>query len=589
MPRISGESGATYDVEDTPITSDGGQSQLFRCRDTARVTRVYKRYHKPLTDLAAIGWVSEAARRGREVVPAAEAAAGLASTAESSINWPIDVVRQGNSVIGVVLPLIPPQFFLPDGRPRSAEFLFMVRDNPPAARIRVGVLIRLCDLFVVLQDQQLVHGDISPKNVVWTESGPHTYLIDCDSIHPARSTAHRGVATPNWQDPRLDTGIIQAHDQYSDRYGLALLMYRGLFRNPGAPALIGGKLSQATGIPTGTDPRLRALFDRSFSDAAATDTRPTATEWRTALTTAFLTADGSAYRASALDMLDRHAERVAPTRHARVNHATTRIPHAPDTTRIPAASATTTLTATSSTTTLSGPQSQAPPSWYRPQGPATTASLRRPRPPLPPPSYQHRRNRTGWLVAGIIVALIIAAIATNKHDRPTSNTVPDTTSTAPRTTPAAPDPAASARQARAVSALLDRSHASRLTTAAAIPAILACRNVAHEAAELADTETARQSEYSDASQLDLSALPSGTKLKTDLIEALTTSYLADDAYARWAANIANSCDSTAPQTADYRTGNNYSGQATKAKLAFLTAWNPIALAHNLPTRAEEDI
>ncbi|MGW4248878.1 hypothetical protein [Nocardia sp. NPDC004722] len=579
MPRITGESGATYDVDDLPLNSDGGQSELFQCRDVGRVTRVYKRYHKPLTDLATIGWVSDAARRGREVVPAAEAAAGLASTAESSLNWPIDVVRQGNSVIGVVLPLIPARFFLPDGRPRSAEFLFMVRDTPPTAQTRVGVLIRLCDLLVVLHDQQLVHGDLSPKNVVWTESGPHAYLIDCDGIRPAHSTAHRGVATPNWQDPRLDTGLIRAHDEYSDRYGLALLMYRGLFRNPGAPALVGGKLSQATGIPPGTDPSLKRLFDRTFSDAAATATRPTAAEWRTALTAAFLTTDGSAYRATALDLLDRHAERVAPTRQVRVSHA-------PTVTRKPAGSATTARTATASTAPPRGPQTPAQ-SWYQPQPPSTTTTLRRAyRPPTPPPPYQRRRNGIGWLVAGTIAALIIGAILTNTHDHPTSNTVPDTTSS---TTPSTAQSAAATRQANAVSALLDRSHTSRATAAAAIPAILACRNVAHEAAELSATETERQSEYTDAIHLDLSALPAGTQLKSDLVDALTTSYLADDAYARWATNIATSCNSTAPQTADYRSGNNYSSQATTAKRAFIAAWNPIATTHNLPTRAEEDI
>ncbi|GAB2529496.1 hypothetical protein [Nocardia heshunensis] len=578
MPSITGESGAAYTVEDDPVNSDGGQSVLYRCRDSAETARIYKKYNKPLTDLAAIGWVTDAARRGREVVPAAEAGPGLAATAESSVNWPIDVIRQGNTAVGVVLPMIPAEFLLPGGKPRSAEYLFIAATNPPGAAVRVGVLVRVCDLFAVLHDQRLVHGDISPKNLVWSDHGPHAYLIDCDGLRPFRSTAHRGVATPNWHDPRLAAGTIVAHDEYSDRYGLALLMYRGLFRNPGLPVVTAGNTMSATGIPDGTDPRLRALFDRVFTDATAADARPTPQEWRSALTAVFFSADGTAYRRRALDILDRHAERVAPTRSHRTAAAT-------------GATATVTTSPSTTRTVLAATvrAGQRVPTAHTVTAPTQSGPVRNtPIPTAPPPRNLSPTAVVLSVALGIVVLIVVmAVVVTGSHN--TAATTPTSTryqTSTTATTSAATS--AAATQARAVSNLLDRSATSRGVVAQAVQDVLACRDVAAQAGAIGSAETSRKAQYDSAFDLDVSALPGGTGLKNDLLDALRNSYLADGSYASWAYSVPSSCRS-APQTADYGTANGYSAQATTAKRAFVAEWNPVAAAYGLPSRVEGDI
>src|SRR5690349_5753521 len=92
---LTGESGATYQVDDAPFNGPGGRSRLYRCRDHAGRERVAKLYGTFITDPQAAGWVRAAAARGAEVLARAEAAGSVAETAESSINFPIDVLVDG--------------------------------------------------------------------------------------------------------------------------------------------------------------------------------------------------------------------------------------------------------------------------------------------------------------------------------------------------------------------------------------------------------------------------------------------------------------------------------------------------------------
>ncbi len=311
MSTVVGEYGSSYDVEDTLLNS-GGQSVLFRCRDTQGHERVYKRYNTPLTEPDAITWVSDLVKRGREVVLAAESGAGLAENAISSINWPIDLVKPSDHIVGgVVLPLMPDRFLRDGGRPRTLDFLCLASaiPPPPDSKTRLGVLIRLCDIFVAVDEAALIHGDVSAKNVVWSPDKPHAYLIDCDGIRPVGSTVPRGVGTVGWKDPRWTAQKIPGHDNYSDRFALAVALYRGLFLNPGAPDLLSdGTWNPPTGLPHDLDPRLHRLFERAFNEPFTTDDRPTAAEWRDALTAVHLTEDGRHYRKQPIDVLDNHSQ-----------------------------------------------------------------------------------------------------------------------------------------------------------------------------------------------------------------------------------------------------------------------------------------
>ncbi|GAA3069137.1 hypothetical protein GCM10020254_11100 [Streptomyces goshikiensis] len=68
----------------------------------------------------------------------AEAAGSFAETADSSVNWPIDIVRSGRQVSGVVVPLIPGDFMRDGKSPRTLDFLSLARANPPRAAVQGG-------------------------------------------------------------------------------------------------------------------------------------------------------------------------------------------------------------------------------------------------------------------------------------------------------------------------------------------------------------------------------------------------------------------------------------------------------------------
>ncbi|WP_306361682.1 hypothetical protein [Nocardia sp. CC227C] len=301
-----------YRVDAEPLNSSGGQSILYTCRDDENRTRVFKRYRAPMTARPEIDTLGEIAARGARITADAERADTVAATAESSVNWPIDIIEESDTVIGVILPLIPARFLNEQGKPLTLDFLYVAAAQPPRTAVRVGVLLRACDILAYLYDLGLVHGDISMKNLVWDRRSPHAYLIDCDSVHPATEVRERGVGTAGWRDPRWVAGRIPAHDRYSDRFALAVMVYRALLLNPGAPELVDGDWARPSGIPDDLPARLRSLFDRAFHDPFATTERPTAVEWRDALKAVFLTDDAGAFRNPALRTVDRYADRFRP-------------------------------------------------------------------------------------------------------------------------------------------------------------------------------------------------------------------------------------------------------------------------------------
>ncbi|MFF4452259.1 hypothetical protein [Streptomyces goshikiensis] len=380
MRHLSGSSGRRYAVDDTELNS-GGQARLYRCRDDKGVGRVYKEYRTPLADPADIAQLSRVQQVGQAVVARAEAAGTFAETADSSVNWPIDIVRSGGQVSGVVVPLIPGDF-MRDGRsPRTLDFLTLARANPPRAAVRVGVLIRVCDIFAFLESAQLLHGDVSAKNLVWRPSPSHAYLIDSDGIRSFSPAPTHGVCTFGWDDPRLQTQKIPAHDRYSDRYALALALYKGLFLNPGGPQYVGGTWSRASAFPPNLDPKLRSMFARALDQPFATHDRPTAAQWRSALEAVYL--DGKRnFRRPALDVLDTYAEGY---------RAAFAQPKAAARTPAPA------------------PAPALVPARRPAQRPAHQPPARRaaPSPPPPPPPPPPSRNTPGWWVLVAVLALAL--------------------------------------------------------------------------------------------------------------------------------------------------------------------------------------
>ncbi|MFI7234685.1 hypothetical protein [Streptomyces cyaneofuscatus] len=401
MRQVSGTTGMSYLVSDDELGSGGG-GKLYRCTDTRGTERAYKEYHKA-------GGQETAARlsglqaTGRTIVESAERSRTLGASPSSSINWPIDLVRdRGGRVLGVVLPLIPAQFLRSPRPARSLDFLTLARSDPPDAEVRVGVLIRLCNILGYLESRQLVHGDITAKNIVWHAEPPQAYLIDCDGLHPFDPAPTTGMGTAEWQDPRLTSKEIPAHDRYSDRFALALALYRGLFLNPGGPKYKdGGSWVKPTGFSPGLDPELRRLFGRALDDPRATDTRPTAHEWIAALTRAFISGNG--YRQPALAELDAYAQ-LRRDEHRNTAQQTVAGPAAPARTTAPGHART--------------PQTLVVPQGTRPAPQAATQTTTRAaqqtphqlhlRPQRPPPPSR-RGSIAVWVLVPLLLLVAVSA------------------------------------------------------------------------------------------------------------------------------------------------------------------------------------
>jgi len=164
--------------------------------------------------------------------------------------------------------------------------------------------------------------------------------------------------------------------------------------------------------------------------------------------------------------------------------------------------------------------------------------------------------------------------------------------TAPPSSASASSPAAStaAGQAASVNSLLDSSSVSRQNLETQISDIRNCANVTSAEGKIQGITNQRQTEYGQAQRLSTGALPNGADLKTDLVQALHFSLIADQDYLAWAKGELSGCvPGSQSQSAAYADGNVASDQATTAKQNFVALWNPVAPQYGHPRRQWESI
>ena len=204
-----------------------------------------------------------------------------------------------------MLPLVPRDFVRDGGSLRTMEFLILRRGEPPIAHQRVAVLIRLAETLAWLADRGLVHGDVSPRNVVWSlDSMPKVILLDVDGVHDAATPSTDSVVTPGWGDPRVLDRVTAAHDLHSDWYALALFMYRGLFVTPGMLRKGPNGWPRPT-LPQNFSPSVGALLHRCLDSPLDHAARPHPREWVQALVKEFYPGQPNHAALRALDELVR--------------------------------------------------------------------------------------------------------------------------------------------------------------------------------------------------------------------------------------------------------------------------------------------
>ncbi|NUR88450.1 MAG: hypothetical protein HOY71_30545, partial [Nonomuraea sp.] len=155
--------------------------------------------------------------------------------------WPAELVESGGSVTGFLMRAVPQRFAFDlrtlSGTTRKlATMEFLLNDDAYVGQIglqvsdrdRLLVLADLADTLARLHAMEIVVGDLSPKNLLFTTgASPECFLIDCDAMRLRGVEALPQVETPDWQIP-LDEpkGTPQG-----DAYKFALLAVRVFARD----------------------------------------------------------------------------------------------------------------------------------------------------------------------------------------------------------------------------------------------------------------------------------------------------------------------------------------------------------------------
>ncbi|MFC4029912.1 hypothetical protein ACFO3J_00335 [Streptomyces polygonati] len=252
----------------------GGQGDVLRVRN--RPGEVLKRYFTDTADGVSMRYLVEFP----DTLPDSEREALLRQTA-----WPLARVVKHGKVVGFLMREVPASFV---GQTRAGtqlrELQYLLYPPKPLwgdivpldIHGRIEVAAAFAGLVRILQERQMVIGDISMRNLLWSPGVPaRICLIDCDSptrvgMPPVLPTTD----TPDWNDPRQQGGPSPA----TDLYKLALLVGRTLSGNadvrPGQPL----KLPADTPEPIVT--AVRACFEEAGQPQGP---RPEAARWVRAL------------------------------------------------------------------------------------------------------------------------------------------------------------------------------------------------------------------------------------------------------------------------------------------------------------------
>jgi DNA-binding helix-hairpin-helix protein with protein kinase domain len=208
--------------------------------------------------------------------------------------WPESIVLDGSKMKGFLMPLIGANFFKRYGvraNPKTVacewNYLSMrnkylgnrniyseiPRVEPSQA---VSVVLDLAKTIAILHQYEVVVGDISGRNLLWTDTPAlRAMIIDCDSF---RMNNRPGVSppkqSPDWEDPELSSSLTTMR---SDIYKLALAAYRAVWAATTERPFNGNSALPAA--PDGVPSELLTLIEQSVKSAD----RPTAAEWVTDL------------------------------------------------------------------------------------------------------------------------------------------------------------------------------------------------------------------------------------------------------------------------------------------------------------------
>lgn len=198
--------------------ANGGQGTVFRLSDPPGT--LLKLYHPGIAVLSD--------ELGRLIELAGE-------LPDVPVALPSGRVFDGGRCVGLLMPEAPERFATTlAGRRHLLELQFLLYPRRamwadltlPTGLERRRLAAAYLELFQVLHHNDVVVGDVSMRNLLWTlAGGPGVFAIDCDGFRLAdRPPAVRPVDTAGWGDPARPREITLD----SDRYKLALVTLRVL-------------------------------------------------------------------------------------------------------------------------------------------------------------------------------------------------------------------------------------------------------------------------------------------------------------------------------------------------------------------------
>ncbi|WP_157930573.1 hypothetical protein [Glycomyces xiaoerkulensis] len=259
---------------------EGGQGKVYR---TERFDGVlYKEYLDP--SRCDVEELERLIRRVRDdPMPEGDRELLLASTA-----WPTAVVAHEGRFSGMLMSEAPERFTgVIGGQPGLRELQYLT--HPPKLKWsdldlpdrdgRLAIARAYARLFRALHDRDIVIGDVSSKNFLWSHApDAAVYALDCDgfSVNGYRPPMEP-AQTPDWIDPDPRSGPASFE---SDRYKLALIAVRVLLvRKQATPAEVASdrEAMDALGDRIGDLVRRVADGERCGAEAwiGAFDGRPT--------------------------------------------------------------------------------------------------------------------------------------------------------------------------------------------------------------------------------------------------------------------------------------------------------------------------
>ena len=386
----------------TTKIGQGGQGAVYlvpRLRTPFTTSLVYKEYHdgsggKP--DL--LSTLDVAALRAMPEFLEGTLTFGQGADLIDIAAWPCRIVEDRGRVRGFVMPSIPDRFFIDiytaKGPSRvMAEFQHILNESQVVAmrlngriiteREKYELLGKAASALALLHSHNVCVGDISPKNLLFSLSGPPAvYFVDCDAMRVNGGSLSHQLESPGWEIPDNE----EKATPYSDRFKFGLLALR---------LLVGDQDTRdPSRLPASVPAEVRRLITETLKQPPTS--RPAWSRWESTLEAAAKQAP--AQPSTGPIPTPKNKIRPLPPQRGPLNQTPVHQP-AP----MP-----------------SPPQPRpAPQSWSPP-------------PPLPPLAPKVKSSKLGWLaaVAAVGFVFLIVKLATSSSESGT-NAYPSTTTAYP--------------------------------------------------------------------------------------------------------------------------------------------------------------